>query len=222
MTTIQDPSRGTPPSSRPRRSATLPKRRDVRHLDRPPRRSWRRHVAMAAAVLLAGGGITGGALYYRHMHQDPTALTEAESQVSGQLPNTMAGLKAAPTGQDFGRNTAWLAKARAAGDGETIVGRTYGSPAERRTIRVVVGHADLTGKLELRWAADEGHPVGMARCTQNFKLTEGSPASIRPTMLLCWRTSPTLSVYSLLIDFDHRPVERDAVAALEEAWSSAS
>ena len=104
----------------------------------------------------------------------------------------------------------------------TIIGRTYGSPAQRRTIRVVVARTDLTGKLELTWAADAGHAVGDAHCTQNFKLTASSPASIRPTMLMCWRTSPTLSAYSITIDFDHKPKDSDGVAALEEAWNSAA
>ena len=220
MTTIQNPRRGTAssPGLPPKRSATLPKRRELRKSDEPPRRPWRR-VAIATAFVLAASGVTGGAVYYRHRLAGPDGLTGGEHAVGKHLPDTLNGLKAAPAGQDFGR--VWWAKARAAGDGATVVGRIYGTTAQRRTIRVVVGRTDLTGKLELRWAADAGHPVGTARCTQNFKLTDGAPARIRPTMLLCWRTSPTLSAYSLLIDFDHRPQESDGVTALEAAWSAA-
>jgi len=214
MTMTQGPSRDT-------KAPTPPKRRDVARPAGPTRPVWRRPAAIAAAVVVAGG-VTGGVLVYRHWNADPNAPTRAEHAVSKHLPGTLNGLSPAPANQDFGRQAAWLAKARAIAGGATVVGRTYGTPAQRRTIRVVVGRTDLTGKLELAWVADAGHKVGDAHCTQNFRFAEGAPAGVRPTMLMCWRTSPTLSAYSLTIDFDHRPKDSDGVAALEAAWNSAS
>ena len=213
MTITQGPSRGTP-------APTPRKRRDVRTDAARP--LWRRPVAIIIAAVALAGAVSGAVLFYLHATKDPYAPTPAEAAVSGQLPHTVNGLKPAPAGQDFGLRPQWVAKARAAADGATIIGRTYGSPAQRRTVRVVVARTDLTGKLELTWAADAGHAVGDAHCTQNFKLTPNSPASIRPTMLMCWRTSPTLSAYSITIDFDHKPKDSDGVAALEDAWNSAA
>jgi len=87
-----------------------------------------------------------------------------------------------------------------------------------RTLRIVSARADLTGQRELTWAADTGHPVGSARCTQNFQFSPNSPAGVRPTMLLCWRTSAHKSVYVIETNPGGRPSESEAVAALNHEW----
>jgi hypothetical protein len=91
---------------------------------------------------------------------------------------------------------------------------------DRRTLRVVTAKGDLTGQRELAWAADEGRVVGNARCTQNFRLNPGDPAGVRPTMLLCWRVSETKSVFTVAVDLNGKPSEKESVATIEKAWSS--
>jgi hypothetical protein len=87
-----------------------------------------------------------------------------------------------------------------------------------QTMRVVSARGDLTGQRELTWAADAGHQVGAARCTQNFQFSPDSPAAVRPTMLLCWRTSALKSVYVIDVNPKGRPSEADTTAALTWEW----
>ena len=93
-------------------------------------------------------------------------------------------------------------------------------PKDHHTLRVVSARKDLTGYHELGWAADSGHAVGAARCTQNFRIGGPNvPARVRPTMLLCWRTSQTRSVYVLAVDIDRKPSEQTAVATITKVWA---
>ena len=178
-------------------------------------------VALAAVVVAAAvvtvvvwpGGDSG---------PDPATISKTAPIT---LPATISGLAATPEAADFARQPVWLDRARAAAPGVTVAGRSYGSPKERRQIRVVAGRADLTGKLEFTWAADEGHVVrsaqGEARCTKNLLLAARGTAQIRPTMMFCWRTEKALSAYGVVIDFDHEPGDADGLAALDAAWAAA-
>jgi hypothetical protein len=97
---------------------------------------------------------------------------------------------------------------------------TSGSlPKDHHTLKVVSALDDLSGQHELAWAADSGHPVGDARCTQNFRIGPSAAAKVRPTMLLCWRTSADRSVYTVAVDLDQRPSEKASVATINEVWS---
>ncbi len=91
-------------------------------------------------------------------------------------------------------------------------------PKDHHTLRVVSARSDLTGKRELAWVADAGQPVGDARCTQNFHIGPGAPARVRPTLLICWRTSAARSVYTVAVDVDHRPSAKASVEAIDRAW----
>jgi hypothetical protein len=183
---------------------------------RPP--LWRRPAVVgtaAAAILAAGAGI--GWIALGSNSSGPAAPANA----AASLPDKVAGLSPADTDTAKGQQQAFEQKASKLGD-VTVTGRTYSSTNGRRTIKVVVGRTDLTGKLDLKWPADTGRAVGQAHCTSNLQLTPASKASVRKTMLVCWRTSATLSAYSVIIDFDHTPKDADGVAALQEAWNSAS
>lgn len=90
---------------------------------------------------------------------------------------------------------------------------------DRHSMRVVAARSNLVGQRELAWVADAGEPVGDARCTQNFKIGPGGKPRVRPTMLICWRTSPQRSVYTVLVDIEHPPSKQASVAALDEAWA---
>lgn len=90
----------------------------------------------------------------------------------------------------------------------------------KRTLRVVSADADLTGKLELAWVADGGTPVGDAHCTQTYRFNPKLAPGNRPTMMLCWRTSPQRSVYTLLVDLAVAPSAEASVAVLDRVWAS--
>ena len=180
-------------------------------------RAWlseRRWLLAAAAVvgLVAGGtaawlDVRGGAA--------PTPSTPVE------LPATMTGLPALPADPLHG--TTWQQKAAQAAAGRAWAARTYGHAGVARTIRVVVARTDLTGKLEQAWAAGRGTPVGSDTCTHDTKVTPTSKARMRPTVLICWRTTPTLSAYALVVDpRATAPVpDADGAAALDVAWRAA-
>lgn len=91
---------------------------------------------------------------------------------------------------------------------------------DHHTMRVVSALTDLTGKLELAWVADAGTPVGDAHCTQNIQVSPDSPARVRPTLVICWRTSPQKSVYTMAVDLDHTPSSAASVALLDQTWNA--
>lgn len=88
-----------------------------------------------------------------------------------------------------------------------------------RTLRVVSARSDLTGQRELAWVADRGERVGNARCSQNFQLSNSVKPKVRPTLLVCWRTSATRSVYTVSVDVKRPPSKQASVAAIDEAWA---
>ncbi len=90
---------------------------------------------------------------------------------------------------------------------------------DRETLRVVSAPEDLTGQRELAWAGDAGEPVGDARCTQNIRLSAGSPVSYKPNLLLCWRTSAEKSVYTINVQIDGKPSKDRSVAAIDRQWA---
>jgi len=90
--------------------------------------------------------------------------------------------------------------------------------ADGATLRVVSARGDLTGLRELALLADGGVAVGDAHCGQNFRFTAGAPAVEKPTMMICWRTSPERSVYTVAVSKTGRPSAEAGVAAITEQW----
>lgn len=88
-----------------------------------------------------------------------------------------------------------------------------------KSLRVVTARSDLTGQRELRWVADKGKPVGRARCSQNVKASQDTPAQVRPTLLFCWRTSSAKSVFTVAVVLKGRPDPAESVAKLNAAWN---
>jgi hypothetical protein len=159
------------------------------------RRTRRRWLAVGVLTALAAAG-AATALMPRGGSDVPAGPANAPIT----LPASVEGLARMPHG-DLTGSPSWRLKARQAGGvGVTVVGQVYGKGGPTRSIRIVAGRTDLTGRLDLTWAADAGTVVGDARCTHDTKLTASSQPQIRPTVLVCWRTTPTFSVYSLIID----------------------
>jgi hypothetical protein len=86
------------------------------------------------------------------------------------------------------------------------------------TMRVMSARYDLSGQREMLWAADRGSKVGDVRCTQNFHFSATGRPAIRPTMLLCWRTSSDRSVVVLTVA--KSPSMKGAADVIDEKWAS--
>jgi hypothetical protein len=179
----------------------------------------RRNLLIAAAATAAVVAV--GVATTQLLTATPDDIPGGAGDAPIAFPDTMLGL--APLQRNDGtQSPTWLAQAKQAGAGATVVGRTYGAPNPAKTIRVVAARTDLADKLELTWRADNGHLVGETKiaCTNN--VTIGEHTKVRPTVMLCWRTTPTFSVYSLIIDPKSKGVpDTDGAAAVEAAWSAA-
>jgi hypothetical protein len=88
------------------------------------------------------------------------------------------------------------------------------------TLRVVSARGDLTGHQELGWVANDGDPVGSARCSQTFRFAGNTKPARKPNLLVCWRTSASKSVYTVTVDLDGHPSKKDSVAALGKRWNA--
>jgi hypothetical protein len=89
-----------------------------------------------------------------------------------------------------------------------------------KMLRVVSAHGDLTGYNELAWVADAGRPFGDADCSQNFRLSNEQVPKVRPTLMVCWRTSAKRSAYTVSVDLKGHPSKTEAVGAIDKAWKS--
>ncbi|MDQ1645095.1 MAG: hypothetical protein QOJ50_1279 [Cryptosporangiaceae bacterium] len=105
---------------------------------------------------------------------------------------------------------------------EPLTVRTYGSQQQGNYLKVVSAHTDLSGQKELAWAADDGHAVGAARCTQKFAFSNQSTPAVKPTLLVCWRTTADRSAYTVAVVRSGRPSEQRSATMLNEAWTKLS
>lgn len=86
------------------------------------------------------------------------------------------------------------------------------------TMRIFTALGDLTGQRPLDWAADKGTSTGNSRCTQKFRFSRDEPGRVRPTMLLCWRTSATRSAAVLSVTPNGTPSTEETTATLADEW----
>lgn len=203
------------------RGAKTPRGGKVPHRTKPaPRRPRRPAVlAIVAAALVAVAVTVAGivVLLNRSGHDVPTAPPYAEIPLPGQVLGLSPQKVSDPT-----QSAIWATQVKFAGiNGDTrLAARTYGGPSPARTVRIVATRTDLTGKLELAWRADAGHLVGKVSCTNNVTISERT--KVRPTVMLCWRTTATFSAYSLIIDPKSKGVaDTDGAKAVEAVWRAA-
>ena len=97
-----------------------------------------------------------------------------------------------------------------------------GSVRSGSTLRVVSARHDLTGQRELAWIAEKGEKVGTAHCADKIRLSADAEVREHKTLLLCWRTSATKSVYTVAVKLDGRPSKRASVAEIDRVWSTLS
>ncbi|MDT4989798.1 MAG: hypothetical protein QOI74_3892 [Micromonosporaceae bacterium] len=209
----------------------------------------RRKYQVMATVAAAAIAATAGVLVAQHTRQRHSQMSSGVPVGAGATPGTPAagppaGTTLPHTGATGATTPSVATGGTAAGAPDsTGAGRTPATepptvtkalignvpatvtssgsmPKEHHTLRVVSARADLTGQGELAWAADAGTPVRDARCTQNFRFNPGSRVGERPTMVLCWRTSPQKSVYVIAVDIDHRPSAQAAATTIDRVWST--
>jgi hypothetical protein len=222
------PGSTTKPETPAPTGSTEPEQAGTRNVPavRSPWLGRRGLVVGSLVALVAASGIA--ALVSRGGGDQPVAGGQEASSLDPKaaitLPEKVLGLSPLKASADLTQIPAWKQKATVAGKGATVVGRTYGTGGTgARTVRVVVGRTDLTGQLEQAWAAPgAGQAVGDATCTNNTVVAKNTAPRIRPTVMLCWRTSAALSAYSLIIDPRAKtPVSTaDGAAALNEAWKA--
>ena len=191
-----------------------PTEREHQPVDRPRRSRGRIWVILAVAATLVTAA--AGTVLVHHDAAVPTVARTAPIQ----LPNQVQGLAPLAPSADPLMSKDWQQRAQVASEGATLAVKAYGTAGPTRTIRVVAARTDLSGKQGVSWAVDAGRPVGKNRCTQNVRLVPRGTAGIRPTVMLCWRTSAALSAYALVIDPQHTVKEAEGVAALDQVWSA--
>lgn len=108
---------------------------------------------------------------------------------------------------------------RAAADPNLVISTNDWILKKKQRIQVVYARGDLTGQKQLAWVVDDGEPFRDASCTHKTQLSDAKTPTVRPNLLLCWRTSATKSVYTLTIDLDGHPSKADSVAALDKQWN---
>jgi hypothetical protein len=86
------------------------------------------------------------------------------------------------------------------------------------TMRVVTAHGDLTGLRELAWVAGGVTVHGDVRCTQTFRFANQAKPTRQPTLLLCWKTSPTRSVVTAQVRTDGHPSVSRSTAVIAREW----
>jgi hypothetical protein len=92
-------------------------------------------------------------------------------------------------------------------------------PVENGSLRIITARSDLTGQRALLWAADKGKPHGDVTCTQNFHFSDKQEASVRPNLLLCWRTSDDKSVATILVDQGGEPSRDRSAEIIDREWA---
>jgi hypothetical protein len=105
-------------------------------------------------------------------------------------------------------------------DPSAVTVTNSGSPGDSTTLRVISARGDLTGQRELAWVADDGTKAGDARCSQTIQLSPDTKPARKPTLLICWRTSATRSVVTVMVNLAGHPSTKASVAALDKRWAA--
>jgi len=123
------------------------------------------------------------------------------------------------------------ARAQAAADGiplkRPLKQKTLTSAIEERTekikngtVRVMSAKEDLTGQRALSYAGDQGKPVGGGiSCTNKIRFSKGVPATERPSVLLCWRTSSERSVVTMAVTPKDKPSTATSIDLIKREWA---
>jgi hypothetical protein len=201
----------------------------------PTRR--RRTIAITTAAGVAALGVGGLAWYGAH-HTDPMLAEPAArsapgvplapqagataARPQGARPSPTASRRRNPPKARWPKPPATPMPVAAAAD-VPVSRATIGSvPRDGHMIQVYAARTDLSHARQMTWVADDGFPVGDARCSQTFRLSAYQAPKERPTMLICWRMSAHRSVYTVAVAPKGRPSTAASVDALDRAWAKLS
>jgi hypothetical protein len=110
------------------------------------------------------------------------------------------------------------ARAATVADADISVTNTGNLRSSKSTMRLVSAPGDLSGRRELAWVADQGSPVGAARCSQRFRFANEAKPAVKKNLLVCWQTSARKSVYTVTVSVDGKPSKTASVAAIAKKW----
>ncbi|RZU49166.1 hypothetical protein EV385_0902 [Krasilnikovia cinnamomea] len=88
------------------------------------------------------------------------------------------------------------------------------------TVTVFSARKDLTRYGPLGWVADKGTKAGDARCTQRIRSSTNTEAKVRPTMLICWNTSASRSVFTIAVKSSGRPSPANSAAVIDRTLAA--
>jgi hypothetical protein len=123
------------------------------------------------------------------------------------------------------------AQAKAAADGypvqrpveakaDTSAVDQWTEPIKNGTVRITTAHRDLTGDATLAVAGDRGKSVGSGvSCTDKVRFSRDAPATEHKTLLLCWKTSATRSVVTMMATPSGQPSAAASVALISKEWA---
>jgi hypothetical protein len=97
---------------------------------------------------------------------------------------------------------------------------TEGSLNSGGIVRMVTAKEDLTGQRELAWISGGVEKYRDVPCSQTVRFSADSQPEKKKNLLICWRTSATKSVISIVVDPEGKPSRAKAVSALKEKWRS--
>jgi hypothetical protein len=147
-----------------------------------------------------------------------TSASTERSSSAAQKEMNKARAKAAADGFPLQRppeakdNSATMADAAAVSQ--------WTEPIRNGTVQVTTARRDLTGGAALVLAADRGRSVGDGvSCTDKVRFTRDAPATERPTVLVCWRTSAERSVVTMMATPNGRPSPAANVSIINREWA---
>jgi hypothetical protein len=88
------------------------------------------------------------------------------------------------------------------------------------TVRVTTARHDLTDSSALLPAGNRGKSVGDGvKCTNKVRFTQDAPATERPTLLVCWRTSSKRSVVTMMATPQGVPSAAPNISIINREWA---
>lgn len=188
-----------------------------------PRPSRRLVVLVAGALALVVAAVVAVVALRPPPHSDEPVV----------LPGTLLGLAQAPAPFDFGADPIWQQAQGNTGVQGAVGGRAYspGDPIVPQ-VNLVVTRQDVSGDDEpgdIGMAGEVEQRFGEVSCTQQMDYSnwDASPTEIeRPapgrsdSLLICWRSVPTLTVSVLVMGIGRASfTSADVAAAVDEVWA---
>lgn len=147
--------------------------------------------------------------------KEPAAKKRSEKEVREEIDKARAQAKA--DGVELQRPLQAKGGAAAKAD-EAVTQRT--ESIKDGSVRVTTARHDLTDSAALLIAGDGGKSVGDGvKCTNRVRFSQDTPATERPTLLVCWRTSANRSVVTMMATPRGIPSADANVSIINREWA---